>query len=296
MKWVFRIVGVLVLLVIVAVVALYFALNPIVKNAVQTAGSSATGVETTLAGVNLSPFSGAATLNDFALAQPEGFTEGNIFRLGAADVQVETGSLLGDTIQVPKVHIDGAHLTVAFENGKLNLTELMKQIQENTSTGTETEPETEPDAPAEDGGEAKHVVIEDLRITNTKVTGSIGLIPGQAPIAVDLQIADIHKTGIGSDGTGLTLDDAIGLILETIMLNATEDIAARVPGLGDLHNMVGDLGGQATELIGGLGGDATGTIDDAAGQATKAIDGVGQQLEEGLGGLFGGKKKDNDAE
>ncbi|MEM1446372.1 MAG: AsmA family protein [Planctomycetota bacterium] len=284
MKWVLRIVGLLVVLVIVAVVVVFFMLNTIVKSAVQTAGESATGVPTELAGVNISPFSGAATISEFSLGQPEGFNGEVLFALNAADVQVAPASLLGDTVQVPKVHIDGAHLTVAFENGKLNLQKLMEQIQERTGGATEGQEETPPADPDAPG---KNVVIDDLRITNTTVSGSVALLPGQPPVKIEnLKIADINKQGIGSDGQGLKLEDAVGLILETIMVNATQGIATNIPGLGDLENLVGDVGGQATKAIEGAGEEATKAIDDA-----------GKKLEEGLGGLLGGlgQKKEEEA-
>ncbi|MEM1099561.1 MAG: AsmA family protein [Planctomycetota bacterium] len=279
MKWVLRIAGLLVVLVIVAVVVVFLLLNTIVKNAVQTAGESATGVPTELAGVNISPFSGAATISEFRLGQPEGFDGEVLFSLDAADVQVVPASLLGDTVQVPKVHIDGAHLTVAFENGKLNLKKLMEQIQERTGGGATEDPEETPPADADASG--KNVVIDDLRITNTTVSGSVALLPGQPPVKIDnLKIADIEKQGIGSDGSGVKLEDAVGLILETIMVNATEGIVTNVPGLGDLEGLVGDVGDQATQAIEGAGQEAT------------------KRLEEGIGGLLGGlgNKKDEAAE
>ncbi len=277
MKWVVRIVGVLVVLLIVAVVVVMLSLNGIVKSAVQSAGSSATGVDTTLGGVNVGVFSGSASLNDFKLGNPEGFQAESAFELGSADVQLKTGSLFSDTVVVPKVHIDGAHVTVAFENGKLNLTELMKQIEENTGGAD--------DSPA-DSGEGKNVIIEDLQVTNTTVTGAVALVPGSDPIQIDLKIADIHKTGIGSDGSGVKLQDAVGLILETIMLNATEGVAGNVPGLGDLKNMLGDVGAQATEALDKVGGDAGKALEGAGDGVNKALEGVG----EGLGGLLGGNK------
>ncbi|MEM8782775.1 MAG: AsmA family protein [Planctomycetota bacterium] len=285
MKWVLRIVGLLVVVVLVVAVVAFFMLNTIVKTAVQTAGASATGVQTDLDGVNISPFSGAATISDFRLGQPEGFDGEVLFSLSAADVQVAPGSLLGDTVQVPKVHIDGAHLTVSFANGKLNLQKLMEQIAERTGGAAEEEP-ADPDAPG------KNVVIDDLRITNTTVSGSVALFPGQPPIEInDLKIADIEKQGIGSDGSGVKLEDALGIILETIIVNATEGIASNVPGLTDLENMVGDVAGAAGQA-------AEEVIGNAGDQANQVIEGAGQKIEEGIGGLLGGfgqKKEQDDA-
>jgi hypothetical protein len=264
MKWVIRIVGLLVVLVLVAAVVVYLLLNGIVKSAVQTAGQDATGVPTELAGVNVSPFTGAATLTDFRLGQPEGFDGEVLFSLGEADVKVQPTSLLGDTVRVPKVHLDGTHLTVSFANGQLNLQKLMEQIRERAAPAEETDPE----APG------KNVIIDDLRITNTTVSGSVALPGLSKPLEInDLQIADIQKQGIGSDGTGVKLEDAIGIILETIMINATQGISSNYD-LGDVR---------------ALAEDALGDVEERANQA---VDEAGDRLREGIGGLLGGNRDD----
>jgi len=268
---------VLITLVIVGVVVLYFSLNGIIKSAVQTQGTKATGVATTLRSVNLNPFAGALTLKQFDLANPEGFSNPTLFKLGEADVQVQIGSALsGDEIVVDRVYIDGAEVVVAFENGKLNVTELLKQIEENAGPkdGAEAPAEEEPAAE----GEGKGILIKDMKITNTKVRGELSLIPGTPPVGVDFVIANIEETDFREADTGAV----IGYAIETIMLNAAKGLGDSVEGLGD--------------LVGGLGELGVGAIGDAGEAATKAVDDVGKKLEEGLGGLLGGKKKDADAE
>ncbi|MEL7087357.1 MAG: hypothetical protein AAGL98_02765, partial [Planctomycetota bacterium] len=104
---------IVVVLLVVGVVALYFSLNAIVKTQVEQQGTQATGVQTTLESVNLSPFGGSLSLNDFSLANPEGFTDAKIFKLGGGDVEIKLGSLLGgDEIVVPQVDLDGATVLI----------------------------------------------------------------------------------------------------------------------------------------------------------------------------------------
>ena len=267
---------VIVVLLAVGVVALYFSLNGIIKNVVQTQGTKATGVATTLGSVNLSPFSGGLALNEFDLANPEGFTNPSLFKLGEADVEVQLGSLMADEIVVDHVHIDGAEVTVAFEGGKLNLKELLKQIEENAGPKDDGEAPAE-DEPAEEGA-GKSVLIKDLKITNTKVRGEISLVPGTPPVPLDLVIANIEETDFRKADTGAV----IGYVIETIMLNATTEVFKQVEGLGDMVGGIGDLGVQA--------------IDDLGQGATQAIDDAGKKLEEGLGGLLGGNKKEEASE
>lgn len=267
---------VLIALVVVGVVVLYFSLNSIIKNVVQTQGSKATGVATTLNSVNLNPFAGALSLNEFDLANPEGFTNPTLFSLGEADVQIQLGTAIsGDEVVIDHIYIDGAEVVVAFENGKLNVQELQRLIKENAGPADDAETPAEDEPAAE--GEAKGILIKDMKITNTKVRGEISLIPGTPPVAIDFFIADIQETDFREADTGAL----IGYALQTIMLNATTGLADQVEGLGAI---VGDLGTVGAEKIGELGEGANKAIDDA-----------GKKLEEGLGGLLGGKKKDADA-
>lgn len=266
---------VIVLLIVVGVVALYFSLNGIIKNVVQSQGTATTGVATTLDSVNLNPFGGALALNDFELANPEGFTNSSLFKLGEADVQLQLGSLTSDEIVIDRVHLDGAEVVVAFENGKLNLTELLKQIEENAGPKDDAETPAEQE-PAEEGA-GKSILVKDLKITNTKVRGEISLIPGTPPVALDFTIANIEETDFREADTGAI----IGYVIETIMLNATTGVFEQVEGLGD--------------IVGGLGDLGVGAIEDVGEAATKTLDDAGKKLEEGLGGLFGGDKKTDDA-
>ncbi|MEM7627342.1 MAG: hypothetical protein AAF333_17230 [Planctomycetota bacterium] len=265
---------VVIVLVVVGVVALYFSLNGIIKSVVQTQGTAATGVATTLESVNLSPLSGELALNEFELANPEGFTNPSLFKLGEADVKVQLGSLTSDEIVVDRVHVDGAEVVVAFEGGKLNLKELLKQIEENAGPKDDAPAEDEP----ADEGAGKGVLIKDLKITNTKVRGEISLVPGTPPVPLDFVIANIEETDFREADTG----GVIGYVIETIMLNATTGVFEQVEGLGD--------------LVGGLGDLGVGAIEDVGQAATQTLDDAGKKLEEGLGGLFGGDKKDDAAE
>ena len=265
-KLILRGVIVIALLLIVGVVALYFSLNGFIKRVVESQGSSATGVATTLGGVNLSPFGGELALSDFDLGNPEGFSSENLFSLGKADVKVQLGSLTGDKIVVDRLHLDGAQVVVAFENGKLNVQELLKQIQDKAGPAEDKPAEDAPaeDAPAEEGG-GKSVRIEDMKITNTIVRGEISLIPGTPPVPLDFKIADIEEQGFEKADTGAV----IGYVMETIMLNVGEGLAKNVEGLGDVVGDFGELGVQA--------------VEDLGGEAEKALDGGIKSIEEGLG-------------
>lgn len=268
---------IVVVLVVVGLVAVYFSLNSIVKTQVEKQGTKATGVATVLESVNLNPFGGALSLNDFSLANPEGFSDGKIFKLGEGDVQVKLGSLLSDEVVVPKVNLDGAEVLLELNGLNLNTMELLKQIQE---AGQSDDAGTEGDQPEPTAdGDKKGFVVNELNITNTKVIGRLTL-PGGVEQDINLTLADIKKT----DVRGVEMGDVIAFALETILLNASQSVADAVPNLDALGDQLEGLSGQVLDNVGG-------ELDKVApglGDAAKELG--GKEVDKALGDLFGNKK------
>ncbi|MEM9914565.1 MAG: hypothetical protein AAF911_06370 [Planctomycetota bacterium] len=277
---------VLVALVLVGVVVLYFSLNGIIKNVVETQGTKATGVATTLDSVNLNPFGGALSLNQFDLANPEGFSEAKLFSFGEADVQVQIGSLLGgDEIVVPKFNLDGATVLIELKGLDLNSIKLLEQIQENAKSGDGGEADASEDEPAAEEGEAKGFVINELNITNTKVVGRIN-VPGVGEQDINLTLADIQKT----DVRGVELSDVIAFTLETVLLNASKSVAEVVPNFEALG---GQLDALATDILGDVGGEIDKVVP-GLGDAAKELG--GNEVGKALDGLFGDTNKEEAGE
>ena len=298
MKWVFRIVLVVLVLVLVAGVIVYLSLNGIVKGQIQTQGTAATGVNTRVDSVNLSPFNGSLGLNDFTLDNPEGFGDGSVFKFNGADVKVSLASLFGDEVVVNRVHVDGAEVLVKLDGTKLNIKQLYDQIQKRAAPA---EPST--DEPADDApGQA--VVVEDLRITNTRVLGEVKLPGVGKPFKIDLVLADIHEREV----RGAELGDIIGFVVQTVMVNAGRSVSQQFP---DLDQFLGGLEDRAGQMVDDVAGRADRAVDDLAGEADKVLPGGGDlikeqgdkllgdnadKLREGVGDLFGGKKTEEKEE
>jgi hypothetical protein len=289
---------VVLILVVVGLVGLYFSLNGIVKGQIESQGTAATGVETNVDSVALSPFSGALGLDRFRLANPEGFDDQPIFKFDDADTQVALGSLLSDEIVVRKVHIDGAQVLVSFNNGQLNVKSLYDQIQkQGQSDDTTTQ-----DPPSD--GAAPGFVVEDLRITNTKVLGELHLPGIPDPLKIDLPLADITD----QDVRGAEMGDVIAFVVETIMINASRSLSEFSPdldqfmgGLQDAANaLVEDTQKQLDQAVGGV----TGKVDEVvpgAGEAlnqkaSEELERGKQKLGEELGNLLGGNKDEQDSQ
>lgn len=276
---------VLVALVIVGLVVLYFSLNSIVKSQVQAQGTKATGVQTTLQSVNINPLSGALTLNNFFLANPEGFSDSKLFSLGEADVQVKLGTLVfGDEVVVPKLEIDGATVLVELNGTKLNTIALLEQVQKQGhggDAGTDGEA-PEPDAPeTEAPGEPRGFLVNELSITNVRLAGRLAM-PGGIEQDIDIPLSPIRET----DVRGVDMADVIAFAVETIMLNASRDVIEFAPDFAQLQGQLDDAAGQVMDNVGDRLNQAVPGLGDAAKEAG------GKEVGKALDDLFGNKKDD----
>ena len=283
-KLLFRGFLVIVVLVLVGLVALYFSLNSIIKDQVETQGTQATGVQTQLQSVNLNPFGGKLSLNDLTLNNPEGFSDAKIFKLGEADVNVKLSSLWsGDEVVVPNVDLDGATILIELDGLDLNTLKLLENIQ-GSGEGDDAGEDGESPEPSADG-ETRGYLIQNLNITNTKLVGRVS-VPGGIEQDIDLTLADIQKT----DVRGVELSDVIAFAVETILINASREVTAVVPNLEQLGGQVESI---ANDVLGNVGQKIDAQVP-GAGEAVKNA--AGEEVNKALRGIFGEPKGESDAE
>ena len=76
-------------LIIGGVAILYLSLNRVIRSAVETYGPQATKSEVKLGSVNVSPFSGNASLSNLVVGNPQGFKTPSAYKLGGMRVALE---------------------------------------------------------------------------------------------------------------------------------------------------------------------------------------------------------------
>jgi hypothetical protein len=292
MKWIKRLVFLLVLIVVLVGVVGYIAIDKIAKTGVEQGGTYAMGVETKLDGIHLGLLSGSLSMNGLSVANPEGFKSEYFLSLGDGSVEVTLGSLMGDKVEVPKLTLSDINMALEKDKGKANY-ELILENLAGLSSGE--------DQPAEDA-EGKRFVVKELLITNVNVRAEV--IGG---VAVPIHIPEIRLTDVGSDSDkGVLLKDLSGIIVTAIMSTVVQQAGDILPGgigeglqgglaaVGDLGEfgmeVVGDVSAKAQEMVGQateqLGG-ASDKAKEVGKEAGEAVD----KITEGLGGLLGGDKK-----
>ena len=213
MKLLLKIFGGLVVLVLVAVVGVWFYMGAIIKTAVERVGPEVTGTEVTLDSANLSILNGSGSLKGFLVGNPAGFEYPNAFTLGSVDIQVDTSTLSSDVILIKNISIVAPKIT--YENGAAgdNLKTLMNNIQQKTG-GSDKDTDA-------DTGEAKKIIIESFSLTD----GDITVSHSQLADVLEVPMPDLVLTDIGRNTNGATVAEAATQIFQQISAAATRAVA-----------------------------------------------------------------------
>jgi len=299
MKWIKRVVVLLVLVVVLVAVIGVIAIDRLTKAGVENGGTYAMGVETKLNSIHVGLFSGSVSLDGLSIANPEGFKSENFMSLGDGSVDVTLGSLMGDKVEVPSLKLNNINLALEKDEGKANYQVILDHLAKVTGGGEEPAPDT-----AEEG---KKFVIKELVITDVNVKAEV--IGG---ISVPIKIPEIRMTDIGTDSDkGVLLKDLSGIILTAILATVVEQAGDVLPGgigeglqgglaaVGDLGDfgmeVIGDVSAQAGEMVGEAAeklGEQAEVLGEKADEAKEKAGEAVDKLSEGLGGLMGGKKEE----
>lgn len=236
MKLVLKLFGGLILILIIAIAAVWYYLGTIIKTAVERGGPELTGTNVQLESASLSPLSGSGSLSGFVLGNPDGFSYPNAFTLGSIDMELDIKTLTSDVIVIKNLSIDAPKIT--YENGAAgdNFKALQQNIQNRLGAGEAEAEETE--------GAAKKVIIEKFSLLD----GDITVSHSQLSNDLNVPMPDLVLTDIGKATNGATMAEAGKQIFEQITKAATKAVAESAL-LDELNNRVDELKDEAEQKI-----------------------------------------------
>ncbi len=245
--------AVLAIVAVIAAAFIYLSMNysSIVKAGVESHGPRFTKTEIALGGVEVSPFAGEISIEEFLVGNPKGFKTSHAFKVRTVKVVVDLGSLTGETIHIKEIVIDAPDIIYELGGGGSNLQTIQKNVAQASGGGGGKGKATKAD-----GGEGPKVVIDNLYIRNVKVALSAGILGGKK---VPVPVPDIHLKDIGKDskdGKGASLGEAAAKVMDEITGSVTK--AASAIDLDGIKK-------QAEELTKGAGGGAKGLTDSIKG-------------------------------
>ena len=264
-KFIFKAILWIVVLVVIALLALPLWIGPVVKGVANSVVPGITGTGFNLGEFGLNPYVGTLHVGDMQLANPTNFSEKNAVALDKFDADLAVTSLFGGKkICIESVDLDG--LVVYTDPKMANFRQIAanaagepEEKSEAAKLAEENAPAEEPKAeeakPAEEAKEGKGLQID--RITIKNVTVKYGIVPFKIPM-------DIEITDIGKDSEeGASLQEIVKLVWQKILAAG-----------GAVGGSLGDLGKGALDV-------GKGALDIGAGAVGAALDAVGAGDTEG---------------
>lgn len=239
MKWIKRIVVVIVLLIVVVIGIAYYAINGIIRAAVEKGATAALNVPTTLNSASLSILGGSLALNGLDVGAPSGFTS-HILTVDGMKVIVNYSELRGTPIHISEIDIDNPDLTVEMAGTKLNI-QALQQSSQSASPAPST-----PSGQSSSAGSMK-LIIDKLQLTNAKVGFSTGLPGLSSPTSVT--VPSMTLTNIGNSG-----DSQNGEALDQVVMQTITALAAKAQQSGNLPSQLNTLlNTDLSQVAGNLG-------------------------------------------
>ena len=133
-KWILISGGVLVVIIAVVLVVGVLKLGPIIKKAVNTYGPGITNTDMRLADVDVSIFSAKAELKGFYLGNPKGFQSPQAMTVGGIYLDVDEGSLTGDTIIIDKIEVVAPQITYEKKKGTDNFQTILNNVTKSVGS------------------------------------------------------------------------------------------------------------------------------------------------------------------
>lgn len=241
------IIGIVVVIVAVVIIVGFF-LGDVVKAGINTVGPKVTQTAFSVESVSISPLTGSASLKDFVIGNPVGYTSQapNAISVGKTSVSLEPLSVMGDKIIIKSIEVRSPEITfLGSPLGANNLKKIMDNV--NAFTGGTTSPGTNAPGEAKPG---KKLEVDNFLITGAKVHFNGATLP----------LPDIHLTGLGAGPDGITPADLTKAVLNQITAST-------------LQAVVGSLG-NAGKALGNSVNEAGKTLGTEAGKIGKSLGGL----------------------
>lgn len=204
------------ILLIIGVVALSLLLGRAMKFGVEHYLPGITDTDVRVESAHFRPITGRLLLRGVEVDNPEGFSDQQIFRFEEVGVLVRLSSLYSDEIHIREIRLRQPEVLYERRMRGSNINRLIENIEASTRSDR---PEVDRDG-----------VDDELRFRLDRLLIEEGRIHlGVGPGAVRLTLPRVEMTDLGSEGRGMTIDEAALLVLR-ILGRSVGDTATDTPG------------------------------------------------------------------
>ena len=232
-------------LVVIAIIAAWVYLEPLVKGVVHKVGTQVVGTEVTLDGFKLHPIDGELEITGLKVANPQGYKEPNLLSLGGVFVKVNVKSLYTDNIVVENIRVTAPEITYEMPNYTTsNIQQIQENVARNTASNKNKKPVKEETAETKTAP-AKNVVIRNVLVEDGKLSALTPLQKNGEALVLDLPAVEI--TGIGDGRKNMTIDESLTIVFNRILFNATSVATKALGNVSDAAKKLADEAAKQAE-------------------------------------------------
>ena len=267
---------VLLIVAVGAVVVVHLAGGRALKYGIEKVGSDTLKVKVAVDDVSFSILRGKLKLKDLVIANPPDYEYENLLEMESGQIDMNIKSLLGNTVTVRNLNLDGISLVIEQRDIRgNNLQDILNNLPASA------------DAEAKDDPDTKKLHIDKLTITNTTVTAKLLPLPGRAA-SIPLKLAPIEMTNLGEDNK-MTTAILTARILKAIALGIAEQGKGLLPD--DIIGPMKTVLGKSSEMIIETGRKVLETGKDVGKDLIEGGKDIQKSVTEGLKALLPGKKE-----
>lgn len=293
LKWL--ILGILSLIILIAG-GIYYLYNcydwqSVVRDLVHKHGSAVVGTDVNIGSINLSLKNGKGGVSNITVANPKGYSQDYIIKLGDVSVSVDKESVIKlaketaqktgpkvKTVVINEIRVSKPEVTYELMNlNRSNSDDIMANIKKNTAS-TAKQPEK-----AETKSDTEYkVAIKKVVVADGTATVAAKLLGASQSLTLNLPTITINN--LGTEKQGITIEDGLARIFQEILKTTTSVVSK-----ADLSGVLGgvkDLAGTAVGTAGKAAGTAVDTAGKAAGAATEGVAKGVKGLTDSVGSLF----------
>ncbi len=255
MKFMFKLLLAIIVLVIISLGVGVYYLDTIAKKAIEFGGTEALGLTTSLGEIDIALLDGRTSLKNLHIANVEGFDADSLMRLGSGTIAVNLQSLTEKTVIIPEISFSDLTLNIEQKERTSNVGILLQHL--NAATPTKAPQEQKTTAQQDSEAAARRFIIERVVLNKIRVNAKISAL-NNVITDTSITIPSIRLTNIGKSADGLPMQEIIRELVSAILhtsIKSSGTLSSSLAGLLDgknidLDSLKQSLSGQMQQKTG----------------------------------------------
>ncbi len=213
-----KIIALVLLGLFVALAILWFQLDAIVENALESNLSQVLGVPTRIEDFRMDRFAGKVHLDNLTIDNPSGFSRNKIIQVKNIEVELQPWSVLQPTIKVNSLVMSKIKLKFEQNLSSNNILKLIQNVQEKTGHSNQTE------FSAQFSLKKKKFIVQSANLNNIEATINLSPLGKILPFGgltedIKIDIPDIALKDVTSENATAVLEGTLNDLVNDLLKN-----------------------------------------------------------------------------